>query len=326
MGKKLGARPKQRAEARRTLVEPFAWLLKLGFELAEREAPSVVFRSGRLFVAVSYYWQDEVPSVDLAKRLADRLIDQLPGTQVRLAELVRFHIPDAIPWASTTEGRGGRPLSVQLAQAADLLRTHAAGLFDGTDPDLLDRVIAARRRHGIPGYDTPWSEPWRIGAEGGWHIKDPKPIDVATAIANSRDGDTVARATAALQLVISARIEHDTQTSVDAHCRLHQLLVDDEADVRCAAASALAEWGDTDAIPVVLELLEAEPGDRPSAMAWAATILTCRAIHFKEPTAPYPEDVLDALWRFGRRGVPAAEQMRQLTWRLGAGTPPDLIR
>ncbi len=99
-----------------------------------------------------------------------------------------------------------------------------------------------------------------------------------------------------------------------AYARLMELLDDPDLDVRRAAASSLGMWRDPFALDRLLDLPEDEPGDRSSPIAAAVTFIAI------DLPASDKERVLGALWRFGLRGIPAARQIQDLTWRLGAGT------
>jgi HEAT repeat protein len=94
------------------------------------------------------------------------------------------------------------------------------------------------------------------------------------------------------------------------HQRLHELLDDTDADVRRAAASALGEWGDRDALDEVLSLLEREPGDVVSPVAAAATFIAL------DSGKTDRQRVLEALHQFAARGSIAADQVGELAWRL----------
>jgi HEAT repeat protein len=94
------------------------------------------------------------------------------------------------------------------------------------------------------------------------------------------------------------------------HERLHDLLNDADIDVRRAAASALGEWGDADALDEILTLLDQEPGEEVSPIAAAATFIAL------DGNKRDRGRTLDALKRFASRGDVAAGQVDELEWRL----------
>jgi hypothetical protein len=87
-------------------------------------------------------------------------------------------------------------------------------------------------------------------------------------------------------------------------------LDDSDPDVRRAAASALGEWRDPDALDEVLSLVEREPGDEVSPVAAAATFIAL------DRSKTDRQRTLDALNQFAARGSVAAEQVGELAWRL----------
>ena len=163
-----------------------------------------------------------------------------------------------------------------------------------------------------------------MSAEGVLFATDSEmPREMSVYLERSQSSDPKVRAVAALKIVIAGRGTRHRGAMAAGHDRLHALLADPDSDVYRAAASALGELGDADALDEILPLLENEPGDEMSPVAAAVTFLA-----LDRPTTD-KQRALDALRRFGGRGSAAAEQVDQLAWRLGAGKPrgyPRVIR
>ena len=209
-----------------------------------------------------------------------------------------------------------------FARGADLLRAHATDLLAGQNLDVLDEIVAKRPHDGVPGLDFPVAEPWALSQEGVMFTTDSEmPRDMAQYIARTRPEDPATRAVGALKIVIASRGTRDQSALAAGHERLHDLLKDADMDVRRAAASALGEWRDPDALDELLALLEHEPGDAVSPVAAAGTFIAL------DGSKGDRERTLDALHRFAARGEVAAGQVSELTWRLdGSRGYPRVVK
>ncbi len=292
------------------IARHFSWLLSLGYrvvEASERGGPSATYERGDVLVRPSYEYLDEYADITIARRQSENLGEEPYWAQVHLDELLRRRAP------STGDWRRGRGMDDALASGAHLLRAHAADLLAGEKLDVLDDIVTNRPHHGVPGLDFPVAEPWAFSREGlmfPTHAEMPR--DMADYIKRTKSADPTTRAVGALKIPIAARGTRNRDMLSAGHQRLHQLLGDPVRDVRRAAASALGEWGDRDALYAVLTLLEDEPGDSPSPIAAAATFIAIGGSKADRGRT------LDALDRFAARGDVAAAQVRELAWRLGA--------
>lgn len=300
------------------IARHFGWLERLGFapvEASESWGPSATYARDAVLVRPSYEEREEYPEITVARRRAADLGEEPYWAQVHLHELLERRAPESSDWTARRPGRRRKDaIEAALAHGADLLRTYGADLLEGRNLDVLDDIIDKRPRLGVPGLDYPTSEPWALSAEGVLFTTDSEmPRDMATLLEKSTSPDPTARAVAALKIVIAARGTRDRRLLAAGHDRLHVLLADPDADVYRAAASALGEWSDTDALDEVLALLEKESGDRMSPLAAAATFLALGGSKVDK------QRVLEALGRFASRHPVAAGQVDQLAWRLGRG-------
>lgn len=291
----------------------FGWLEKLGYkavEVSDSWGPSTTYARGQVLVRPSYEERDEYADITIARRRTEDLREEPYWAQVHLQELLGRRAPGTGEWR-VTSARRQDALEATFARGAELLRTHGSDLLDGQNLDVLDDIIAKRPRFGVPGLDFPVSEPWALSQEGVMFATDSEmPRDMAHYVERTRSEDTATRAVGALKVVTASRGTKDGKALAAGHQRLHELLDDPEADVRRAAASALGEWRDTDALDEVLTLLEREPGDEVSPVAAAATFIALDSGKVDRQRA------LDALHRFASRGAVAAGQVDELAWRL----------
>jgi HEAT repeat protein len=204
---------------------------------------------------------------------------------------------------------------VAFASAAKLLPAVADDLLDGTNLELLDEIIAARPRSGVPGLDYATTERWFASREGIWFATDSElPRSMATYLERSRSEDPADRAVAALKLPIAPRVTNNARDDEAGFARLLELLDDPDPDVRRAAASGLGQWRAIEALGPILALLETETGDRSSPFAAAATFIAF------DRSDEQRREVVRALEVFASRGDAAAAQVKELAWRID-GSP-----
>lgn len=300
------------------IARHFGWLEPLGFapvEASESWGPSATYATDGVVVRPSYAERDDYADITVARRRTTDLREEPYWAQVHLDELLERRAPDVGGWTTRNSGARERDaLDVTLAEGADLLLTHCRDILAGRNLELLDDIIDKRPRLGVPGLDYPTSEPWAMSAEGVLFTTDSEmPREMSVYLERSQSADPEARAVAALKIVIASRGTRDRAMLAAGHDRLHALLADHDADVYRAAASALGEWRDADALDEILPLLEREPGDRLSPVAASITFIAI------DRPKPDKQRVVEALRRFGSRHSVAAEQVDQLAWRLGGG-------
>jgi hypothetical protein len=277
--------------------------------------PTATYVRGDVLVRPSYEYRDQYADVTLARRHKQDLREEPYWAQVHLDELLRRRAPGVGPWR-------GHSMEEAFAGGAQLLRAHAADLLAGQNLHDLDAIVAGRPRRGVPGLDFPVAEPWALSQEGVMFTTDSElPRDMAHEIGRSRSDDPTIRAVAALKMVIAGRGTGDEGAVAAGHARLHELLRDADRDVRRAAASALGEWRDADALDEVLALLEQEPADQISPVAAAATFIAL------DGSDDDRRRTLDALRLFASRGDVGAAQVAELQPRLeGSGGYPRVVR
>jgi HEAT repeats len=289
------------------IARHFGWLEPLGYDLLEASdswGPSATYVRGIVLVRLSYEYRDEYADLTIARRQKEDLREEPYWAQVHLDELLRERVPSAGPWR-------GESIDEAFARGAELLREHAGDLLAGENLNVLDEIVAKRPHHGVPGLDFPVAEPWALSQEGVMFTTDSEmPRDMAHYIERTRSEDPATRAVGALKIVIAGRGTGDQGALSAGHERLHDLLSDTDTDVRRAAASALGEWRDADALDEILSLLDQETGEQVSPIAAAATYLAL------DGNKGDRERTLDALKRFASRGEVAAGQVDELEWRL----------
>lgn len=300
------------------IARNFGWLEPLGFtpvEASESWGPSATYATNVLLVRPRYEERDEYADVTVARRRTTELREEPYWAQVHLHELLERRVQEGGGWRRRNSGvRGKDAIESAMAEGADLLRTHCSDILDGRNLDLLDDIVDKRPRLGVPGLDYPTSESWAMSAEGVLFTTDSEmPREMRVYLDRSESSDPKARAVAALKIVIASRGTRDRAMLAAGHDRLHALLADPDADVYRAAASALGEWRDADALDEILPLLDREPGDRLSPVAASVTFIAI------DRPKPDKQRVVEALRRFASRHVVAAEQVDQLAWRLGDG-------
>jgi hypothetical protein len=295
------------------VVLHFSWLEQLGYEAVEASdswGSSATYARGQVLVRPSYEERDEHADITIARRRTENLRDEPYWAQVHLNELLERRAPETGEWRVTSADRE-EALGVTFARGAELLRMNGSDLLDGQNLDVLDDIVAQRPHLGVPGLDFPVSEPWALSQEGVMFTTDSEmPGDMARYLERTQADDSATRAVGALKIVIASRGTKDRKALAAGHERLHDLLNDPAADVRRAAASALGEWRDTDALNEVLMLLEREPGDEVSPIAAAATFIALDSGQVDR------QRTLDALRQFATRGSVAAGQVDELAWRL----------
>jgi HEAT repeat protein len=292
----------------------FDWLLTRGYVVARRlEGMGLIVTYGwdGVLVQVTDDYRDDELLITVARRLADEVSEEPWWAWVHLGELLDRRAPESRDWSARPSGGRGKAIDVALARGAELLETHFADLLEGRNLELLDEIIAARPRDGVPGLDYPTDKPWVASAEGIWFTTDYERLrDMGTYLERSRSDDPAVRALAALKISLIGRATPTRAEESAGHDRLHELLADPDADVRRAAASALGEWEDVHALDALLGLLDDEPGDRMSPIAAAANFLALRGSRDDK------ERSLAGLGRFASRGAVAAAQVEELGWRL----------
>jgi len=296
----------------------FGWLEELGYlpvEVSLRWGWRATYAHETVLVRPGYQERDENVDITIARARATDLRDEPYWAQVHLLELIQRRAPTEGRWATRNRHiRSQDEAELVLALGATLLRTYGIDLLHGVNLDVLDDIIAKRPRRGVPGLDFPTSEPWALSAEGVLFTTDSEvPREMATYLERSRSSDPKVRALAALKIVIAARGTNDQTLLADGYDRLHELLGDPDADVYRAAASALGQWTDPNALDDILPLLDQEPGDRMSPVAAAMTFIAI------DGSDPDKKRVLEALRRFATRGPVPAAQVDELAWRLGEG-------
>lgn len=302
----------------------YHWLEELSFDIVESSESwgvSATYAKGDVLVRPSYDERDDYPDVTVARRRGTEIREEPYWAEVHLHELLERRAPELQEWSTRDGNRGDGALDAAFARGAMLLRTHAGDLLEGRNLDSLDDIITRRPHHGVPGLDFPVDEPWAASAEGVWFTTDFElPRDMETYLERSRSGDPRGRAVAALKIVVASRGTSDTASLAAGHNRLHELLADPDADVRRAAASALGEWRDADALDQLLLLLDGEPGNSATPIAAAMTFIALDL-----PKADR-QRVLESLRRFAASGTDAEAQVHELAWRLGDGTPRGYSR
>lgn len=297
----------------------FRWLEALGFQVvdcSEDWGPTAVYAKGEVLVRPSYDARDDYPDITIARRRTEDIREEPYWAQVHLHELLERRAPESRDWSTSGSARGHGTLDEVLERGAMLMRTHAGDLLAGRNLEFLDACITRRPRQGVPGLDFPVDEPWAASAEGVWFTTDSELLrSMGTYLERSRSDDSRSRAVAALKIAYASSRTADPEMLSAGHERLHELLVDPDTDVRRAAASALGEWRDQDALDMLVRLLDEEPGDNATPIAAAVTFIALDA-----PVAD-KQGVLDALRRFAARGKAAADQVDELAWRLGDGEP-----
>lgn len=296
----------------------FGWLEPLGYAVVEASdswGPTATYGRGDVLIRPSYEDRDEYADITIARRQKEDLREEPYRAQVHLDELLRLRAPSAATWR-------GDSMEEAFARGANLLRAHAADLLAGENLNVLDEIVAKRPRDGVPGLDFPVAEPWALSQEGVMFATDSEmPRDMAHYIERTRSEDSATRAVGALKIVIASRGTRDKSAVAAGHERLHDLLKDADRDVRRAAASALGEWRDRDALDDLLALLEHEPGDAVSPVAAAVTFIAL------DGSKGDRERTLDALNRFAARGEVAAAQVGELAWRLdGSRGYPRVVK
>jgi len=272
----------------------------------------VTYVTDPVMVRVSWDWRDEIAGISISRRHAADPIEEPFWSGVQLAEILAWR--DAANrewWRQPTDLGHGPGQETIFIRGAQGLRAHCDDLLRGQNLELLDEIIAARPRRGVPGLDFPAEKPWAASQEGIWFFTDSQlPQTIETYLERSRRDEPIDRAVAALKLPVGIRGTRDQVEIAAAHARLRELLGDPDPDVRRAAASSLGLERDTDSLDRIIELLDLEAGDEPSPYAAAATFIAL----YESPDLRHR--VRDRLHEFAHKSPVAARQVKELERRL----------
>jgi hypothetical protein len=297
------------------MTRQFAFLEDLGFRQVDGTFALlgvVTYVTNSVMVRISWDWRDEIAGISISRRHAADPSEEPYWSGVQLAEiLARRDAASREWWLEPTDLGQGPDQETIFARGAQALRTHCDDLLDGQNLELLDEIIAARPRRGVPGLDFPAEKPWAASQEGIWFFTDSQlPQTIEIYLERSQGDEPIDRAVAALKLPVGIRGTQDEVEIAAARTRLRELLDDPDTDVRRAAASSLGLVSDQDSLDRIIELLDLDPGDEPSPYAAAATFIAL------DMSPDLRKRVRDRLHEFAGRSPVAARQVKELDWRL----------
>lgn len=308
--------------APRLIERHFGFLEDEGFEVVEAHEDgrviSATYATSTVIVGVGWDHYEDYATLRIGRRLADSPLDEPLWGSVDLTSILDRRAPGDREWDVSQNGLpNGEGADTILERGSRLVRAHAQDLLRGSNLDLIDELIAARPKLGVPGLDYPAERPWAESAEGlRFGTDSERPRSVETYLDRSSSPDPSERAAAALKLSAALRGDDVPDETYDLGCRcLQELLQDPDADVRAAAASSAAEIEHMPALPRILELLDEEDGATTSAYAAAATFL----VLFRPREVR--SEVRRHLRQFAAKGPAARAQVQLLEWRIGTERP-----